>query len=302
MLALQFFALLFYSSLPSPVEFLDSNQALSAWRSRASPPIMVPTMGALHEGHASLVRQAAQLASLQDNPAGCIVSIFVNPTQFNDPKDLARYPRTLEADLDLCRAAGAAAVYAPAPHDIYPPDVSIESPPLPPVALLPCLEDTHRPGHFAGVAQVVLRLFRLVQPVTAIFGEKDWQQLQVITRMSAAHHPSTHILPSPTVREPDGLAMSSRNRFLSPSDRVRALAISRALRVAAEEPSPDAAEHAMRRILEEGGAQAEYAVIRDASTLLRPRAADSPPTAWRALVAARVGAVRLIDNAPWPSR
>lgn len=283
------------------MELLQTNAELATWRSLHAPPFLVPTMGALHDGHASLIRKASEAAVAAATPAPCIVSIFVNPTQFNDPKDLARYPRTLDSDLAMCRAAGAAAVYAPTADEIYPQGQAIETPPLPPVAFLPSLEDGHRPGHFAGVAQVVLRLFRLIDPCAALFGEKDWQQLQLVTALAAAHHPSTAIIPCHTIREPDGLAMSSRNRFLSPSDRVRALSLSRALSVAQCEHSPDAAESAMRRVLEEGGAQTEYAVIRDARTLTRPREHDAPPPAWRALIAARVGSVRLIDNAPWQS-
>ncbi len=259
-------------------------------------------MGALHEGHASLVRQAAALARAQSLPAGCVVSIFVNPTQFNDPGDLARYPRTLDADLALCHAAGASAVYAPAVHDIYPPGETVETPPLPAVASTPGLEDARRPGHFAGVCQVVLRLLRLVDPAAAVFGEKDWQQLQVITAMAATHHPSTRIIPGPTVREPDGLAMSSRNRFLSSDDRRRGLSLSQALTAAAQCADPAAAEAAMRGILDAAGVITEYAVVREASSLL-PLPAPSPSTSTRgrALIAARVGSVRLIDNAPWPA-
>ncbi len=263
-------------------------------------------MGALHEGHASLIRSAAEISILSQRahkkPTCCLVSIFVNPTQFNDPKDLARYPRTLEADLALCKSAGASAVYSPSAEDIYPPGQTIETPPLPPVATQPGLEDAHRPGHFAGVAQVVLRLFRLTLPWAAIFGEKDWQQLRLISEMTLTHHPSSHIISADTIREPDGLAMSSRNRFLADSDRATALSLSRALRAAAEAPTPDAAEQTMRQVLDKAGASTEYAVIRDAGTLLRPAPDQPPPDHWRALIAARVGSVRLIDNAAWAPR
>ncbi|MCG3122645.1 MAG: Pantothenate synthetase [Phycisphaerales bacterium] len=289
------------------MELLADNASLLAWRESAGPAVFVPTMGALHEGHAQLVRRGVALARASRlASAGCVVSIFVNPTQFNDPSDLARYPRTLEADLATCRAAGAAAVYAPSPADIYPPGQDIPVPPLPDVATRPALEDAHRPGHFAGVCQVVLRLFTLVRPAAAVFGEKDWQQLQVITAMTARERLGIEIIPEPTVREPDGLAMSSRNRFLSEHDRERALSLSRALKAAAAELSPAAAETAMRRVLDQAGVDTEYAVVRDAGTLLSV-GRDTPastgslsPPAYRALIAARVGSVRLIDNAPWP--
>jgi pantoate--beta-alanine ligase len=260
-----------------------------------SSGVFVPTMGALHEGHFALVRDARRRADLARAPV--VVSVFVNPTQFNDPKDLDRYPRTLGADAAGCQRAGADALYAPHVQDIYPPNEPVPVPPLPPVATQPGLEDAHRPGHFAGVVQVVSRLFSLVRPRAAIFGEKDWQQLRVIAAMSATLHPDIDIVPGPTVREPDGLAMSSRNVFLSPDDRAIARALSAALRAAQSEPTPTAAEDRMRRILLDAPvASIEYAVVRDAETLARP----DPARPARALIAARVGAVRLIDNAPWP--
>lgn len=275
---------------------------LDSWRDVAGPCVLVPTMGALHEGHASLIRQGAALAHQNNISGGCLVSIFVNPTQFNDPADLARYPRTLEADSAICQAAGAAAIYAPHADDIYPPGLAIETPPLPAVATEPGLEDAHRPGHFAGVCQVVLRLFHLVNPHTAIFGEKDWQQLQVLTAMTAGLELPIQIVPGPTVREADGLAMSSRNRFLSPDDRRRGLSLSRALAAANRQAMPDEAEREMSRTLKEAGAEIDYAVVRPASSLRKsawpPVASD---TRWRALIAARIGSVRLIDNAPWHS-
>jgi pantoate--beta-alanine ligase len=282
------------------VQTLTSNSALSAWHFAAGPCTFVPTMGALHEGHASLIRQGSKLAKDRGFSGGCVVSIFVNPTQFNDPKDLDRYPRTLEADLAICKASGASAVYAPGVDDIYPPASPIPTPALPQVATTPGLEDAHRPGHFAGVIQVVHRLFSLVRPTAAIFGEKDWQQLQVIRAMTLRDLPSIEIIPGETIRESDGLAMSSRNRFLSAQDRERGLSLSRALRAASLERTPDAAESAMRQILTSGGVEIEYAVVREAHSLLRT-ASNPSTTPWRALIAARVGPVRLIDNMPWPA-
>lgn len=261
----------------------------------------VPTMGALHEGHATLVRVAAAAAA----GAPVAVSIFVNPTQFDDPADLSRYPRTLPQDLELCRAAGATVVYAPSVEDVYPAGGSPagraggeSSPtPIPDQATKPGLEDGLRPGHFAGVCQVVRRLFELVRPQRAYFGEKDWQQLQVITAMTSMVSLPVRIVPVPTVREPDGLAMSSRNRFLSAEDRRRGLSLSMALCEARRAATPDQAEEIMTSVLREAGVTPDYAVVRDAATLLpRSNGATGP---MRALIAARVGAVRLIDNAAW---
>jgi pantoate--beta-alanine ligase len=287
-----------------------SNAELADALTELGPTVFVPTMGALHEGHASLIHQAAALAANR-RLAGASVSIFVNPTQFNDPNDFKRYPKPIEADLAICESAGAKLVYVPSVTDIYPPgppSVVIPTPPLPDVATQPKLEDAQRPGHFAGVCQVVSRLFDLMRPAAALFGEKDWQQLAVISAMERAMekvrtHPShnrshgrVEIIPCPTRRDPDGLAMSSRNVFLSPTDRTRALAISRALKLAASQATPAAAERAMIAELASESITPEYAVVRDAATL-QTFAGSSPG---RALIAARVGSVRLIDNAAWP--
>lgn len=262
--------------------------------------VLVPTMGALHDGHASLIRQGARLARAGSMTTGCVVTIFVNPTQFNDPRDFSRYPRTIDADLEICERAGASIVVVPGIETIYPPDETIETPPLPPVASEPGLEDAHRPGHFSGVCQVVLRLFRLLRPSAAVFGEKDWQQLQVIRAMTNRFAPRIEILPGPTVRSPDGLALSSRNSLLSAQDRPRALALSRALDAARRRSDPAAAEAAMVEVLAASGIDVEYAVVRDAETLLAITG-PGPPSRARALVAGRVGGIRLIDNTAWPS-
>lgn len=275
------------------MEFLEDIAELERFRPDAGEIVLIPTMGALHAGHESLVRHGAEMAK---GRGACVVWIFVNPTQFNDPADYARYPKTLHADLALCRRAGAQAVFAPQASEIYPKDSAVRVPSLPAVATAPQLEDRHRPGHFAGVCQVVLRFFELVRPRAAVFGEKDWQQLQVVRAMTEREMPETRIEPMPTVRDPDGLAMSSRNRFLDEAERTRALAISRALRAAADVPGVQAAEETMRRVLVESGIEPEYAVVRDGRTLLAPAAGPK-----RALIAARVGSVRLIDNAAWPA-
>jgi pantoate--beta-alanine ligase len=263
--------------------------------------VFVPTMGALHAGHGALVRRGAHEA--RSRGVACVVSIFVNPTQFNETADFARYPKTLDADLACCKEAGADVVYAPPVEEIYPPGVTIEVPRLPEQATLPGLEDARRPGHFAGVCQVVLRLFRLVQPAAAVFGEKDWQQLRVIAAMVRGEGLGIEIIPGETVREPDGLAMSSRNRFLDDDARVRAGAISEALRASQAAADPDGAEAVMAEVLAARGIQPEYAVVRGAQSLMRPAVAEDGDgaggTRWRALIAARIGGVRLIDNAAW---
>jgi pantoate--beta-alanine ligase len=265
--------------------------------------LFVPTMGALHDGHAALIRHAASLRDRggpQSSGPPVVVSIFVNPTQFNDAADLARYPRTLEADVAICYQAGADAVFTPDAETVYPPGVTIATPPLPQAATDPKLEDALRPGHFAGVCQVVARLFDLVKPSAAIFGEKDFQQLAVIRAMTANAMLPIEIIPAPTVRESDGLAMSSRNRFIPEGKRQQAAAISRALceASAAANATPQKAEAAMHRILIEAGfaeSDIQYAVVRDASTLTAP-VAGRPG---RALIAVSLPPVRLIDNAPW---
>jgi pantoate--beta-alanine ligase len=252
----------------------------------------VPTMGALHDGHGQLIRRAAQ-----EPGTTVVVSIFVNPTQFDDPKDFARYPKTLDSDAVICEAAGASIVYAPSVEDVYPPGEVLSPAPIPPQATTPRLEDGQRRGHFEGVCTVVKRLFELVRPSVAYFGEKDWQQLQVIAAMTKLAGLGVTIAPVETVRDPDGLAMSSRNRFLSPEDRVRGLSLSRALRACQRASTPMEAEGIMRAELEASQVVADYAVVRDAATLMP--VAESSRGPWRALIAARVGSVRLIDNAAW---
>jgi pantoate--beta-alanine ligase len=254
--------------------------------------VLVPTMGALHLGHTTLIKRAAELAG----QGPCVVSIFVNPTQFNEKADFDRYPRTPKMDMDMCREAGATIVFAPDVETMYPTPEAAPVPPLPAVASQPGLEDGFRPGHFAGVCQVVLRLFHLLEPVAAFFGEKDWQQLQVITAMTRQEGLGIRIVPHATIRDPDGLAMSSRNRLLSDEERRAALAIPRALTAAGAAPDPAAAERAMREELERSTLQVEYAVVRDAATLIGPPGRAGG----RALIAARSGRTRLIDNAPWP--
>jgi pantoate--beta-alanine ligase len=251
---------------------------------------LVPTMGALHAGHLSLVEAAERECRLT------IVSIFVNPTQFGPGEDFNRYPRNQESDLEFLAGGGEKRiVFAPATEVIYPPGfatrVEVDGPAAP-------LEGRFRPGHFQGVATVVLKLFTLAAPDRAYFGRKDYQQSLVVRRMAADLDLPIEIEVCPTVREADGLALSSRNRYLSSAERERALAISRGLRLAARlvaEGTRDAATIVarMENLLEQARLQIDYVSIADRDTLEPLRSIDRPAVA---LVAARVGATRLIDN------
>lgn len=286
--------------MPDPfrMRIISSQEELQSATSKLRRPhglggVLIPTMGALHAGHAALIAHGSKLAKQTSSP--CVVSIFVNPTQFNEKADFDRYPRTLDVDLAICKDSGADYIFAPMTDTMYPTTPAAPIPPLPSVAVTPNLEDGFRPGHFAGVCQVVLRLFKLLNPDAANFGEKDWQQLQVIAAMTREARLPITIIPHPTLRDPDGLAMSSRNRFLSPDERRAALAIPHALQAAANHSTPEAAEAVMRSLLATSGLTVEYAVIRDAQSL--GPVAGKPG---RALIAARSGKTRLIDNAPWP--
>ncbi|MBE0617045.1 MAG: pantoate--beta-alanine ligase [Proteobacteria bacterium] len=258
-------------------------------RARGQRVALVPTMGFLHEGHAALLHRARELADL------VVVSIFVNPTQFGPHEDLERYPRDLEGDRKLCRSAGVDLIFAPPVNEMYPvgflTHVDVEG-------LTQPLCGASRPGHFRGVATVVAKLFLAVEPDVAVFGEKDYQQLQVVRRMVRDLNLAVEIVGVPTVREPGGLARSSRNAYLSAEERDRALSLYRALEgaqalVSRGEDRPAAVEMAARNILEAAGAQVEYAEVRDPETL--ERAEHVAPRALLAL-AAYVGRTRLIDN------
>ncbi len=254
----------------------------------------VPTMGALHEGHAALLR----LARERVGTGPVVASVFVNPLQFGAGEDLDRYPRTLDADLEICAAAGVDVVFAPSTEEVYPggePQVTLDPGPL-----AAELEGRSRPGHFRGVLTVVAKLFGLVGPDLAVFGEKDYQQLVLIRRMVADLCLGVEIVGAETHREPDGLAMSSRNRYLDPDQRRDAAVLSRALSAAqaAGPEGPEAALTAARAEL--AGASAvdvDYLVL--TTTDLEPLPEEVPPgTTGRLLVAARVGDTRLIDNMP----
>ncbi len=259
--------------------------------------IFVPTMGALHEGHLALIRKAARLAG---DELAVVVSVFVNPAQFNEPADFSSYRRDLDRDVDLAADAGATCVFAPDVREVYPDELdgSKRDPgPMPRVATEPGLEDQFRPGHFAGVVMVVRRLFDLVGPSAAVFGEKDWQQLQVVRALCTMDKRAIEIVAHETVRESDGLAMSSRNSRLNLEERKRAASLYRALCASQQESTPERAEKAMRQLLDREGVQTEYAVVRDAETLLPPERRDGP---LRALIAGRFGEARLLDNIAWP--
>ena len=239
---------------------------------------VVMTMGALHDGHVALLRAARAQAD------AVVLTVFVNPLQFGPGEDLDRYPRTLEADLALAAAEGVDLVFAPTPDVVYPaePLVRVTAGPLGEV-----LEGAHRPGHFDGVLTVVLKLLHLVRPDVALFGEKDAQQLACIRRMVADLDVPVDVVGVPTVREPDGLALSSRNRYLSPDERSTALALSRALREVAD--TGDVA--AGRAVLD-----AEAGVAVDYLERVDPLSFDPDPSGTLVVVAARVGTTRLIDN------
>jgi pantoate--beta-alanine ligase len=234
-----------------------------------------------------------------------VATIFVNPTQFGPREDFSRYPRTLEADLRIAQAAGAVAVFVPSAETIYPDGLeaargAADAWPLPPAATRPRLEDAMRPGHFGGVCQVVARLLDLCRPAEAHFGEKDFQQLRVIMEMvdrSQGRWDGLRVVPGPTVRERDGLAMSSRNRYLSSERRDTALGVYRALQMAMSAQRPATAESLMRETLEQHGFEIDYAVVRDARTLMPVSGLETP---CRALIAARLPEVRLIDNMAMP--
>lgn len=205
---------------------LENVHELRTWRRQAGRVLLVPTMGALHEGHARLVREARRMAG---ESARVAATIFVNPLQFGPNEDFDRYPRTLESDLRLCEEAGADLVFAPPVHEVYHPDRSIR---ITESSLSTVLCGASRPGHFDGVCTVVAKLFNLVQPDEALFGRKDYQQLAVIRRLVRDLDIPVIVHGVETVREPDGLAMSSRNRYLSPEERAQAPALQAALRKA----------------------------------------------------------------------
>lgn len=264
---------------------------MSAWRATVARVGLVPTMGALHAGHLSLVERARR-----DTDA-TVVSIFVNPTQFGPNEDFTKYPRQEDRDLAMLERAGVAAAFVPSVEEMYPPGDRMR---VDPGAIAAPLEGAARPGHFVGVATVVSKLFEIVRPDVAYFGQKDFQQLRVLQTVARERYPAIRVVGCPTGREPDGLAMSSRNAYLDPRERAAALALSRGLTAAQQAWSrgtrdPLRLGNQVRAVIEKEPAVAlEYVSVADPTTLAELRLPAN-----RAVIslAARVGKTRLIDNA-----
>lgn len=279
-----------FASLP------ELRQQTSVWKKKALRVGFVPTMGNLHAGHFALIDLA------RENSDIVVSSIFVNPTQFGPNEDYARYPRTEQSDLDGLENAGCDAVFLPTADVMYPfGSKNYVQMHVPGITDILC--GAHRPGHFNGVATVVARLFNMVQPDIAVFGRKDYQQLQVIRYMTREMSFPVEIIPAPTLREESGLAMSSRNQYLSTEDRVTAAEIYRTLQImrdsylqgiAAEQIEQKAYER-----LQSFGFDVDYAELRSAELGSLARAQSSKRVA---LIAARLGLTRLIDNIEFESR
>ena len=277
------------------LELIETIDNLRERLSRRSPKGaggrgLVPTMGALHEGHAALIRTARRECDT------VVVSIFVNPLQFDRPDDLERYPRTLPRDLDMCRDLDVDVVFAPSPREMYP-QPAVCTVDVGPLGNHLC--GKFRPGHFRGVATVVLKLLQIASPDRAYFGEKDAQQLAIVKRMVSDLNVPVDIVGVPTVREPDGLAMSSRNRHLTASDRELAISLYRALlaacrAIAGGEQRPDAVRQAAARAIPDSPIlKLEYLEVVDPATL-QPLDVVVMPA--RVAGALWVGSTRLIDN------
>ena len=304
----------------APVLLITKAELAAARPGLPAPVVLVPTMGALHAGHRALLRAARARAGLDPAAGSVIVSIFVNPLQFRPGEDLDRYPRTLEADLAMCAEEGVRAVFAPSAAEVYPggqPEVTVDPGPMGRV-----FEGEFRPGFFGGVLTVVLKLFHLIRPDVAVFGEKDAQQLALVRRLVSDTDLGLAIEPVPTVRDADGLATSSRNRYLSAADRALALALPRALRAGAAAAAagaaagdgpgdapgdgpgdgPGAGDAAAVLAAAQEVLRAEPALAVDYVAVVDPRtfAPAGPGYAGPALIVAAVtaGGTRLIDNVP----
>ena len=265
----------------------------SAWAAAAERIAFVPTMGALHDGHLALVAKAKTLADR------FVVSIFVNPLQFNDPADLERYPRQEESDLAKLEAAGCDLVWLPTAKDLYPEGFATT---VSVAGVSERWEGEHRPGHFDGVATVVAKLLNSVRPSVALFGEKDFQQLAVIRRMATDLGIRGEIVGVPTVRDRDGLALSSRNALLSPDERRSAVALPNALigareAIAAGRPVGEALRQAKQALVDAGFPKIDYLALVDAATL---EPLEKPHGEMRLIAAATIGTTRLIDNIAVP--
>ncbi len=281
-------------SIPVVTTIEQVRQAVREARGQGLVIGFVPTMGALHEGHVRLIEECREAAGF------VVVSIFVNPTQFGPSEDFQRYPRTPEEDHRKCAEAAASLIFEPGVEAMYPHGLISTFVEVP--VLSGTLEGAYRPGHFRGVATVVMKLFGIVAPDLAFFGEKDYQQLQVIRRMVADLDVPVEIRGVPTVREPDGLALSSRNRYLDPDERRAAICLSAALNAArkavgAGETDADRVRQILRATIQsERLATLDYAEVADAATL-EPLADLGPGHRAVALLAVRIGSTRLIDNA-----
>ena len=264
---------------------------IADWRREGRRVCLVPTMGALHDGHLGLIAAGRKAA---DRVAA---TIFVNPAQFGAGEDFAAYPRDEARDAALLERAGCDMLFAPSAAEMYPPGFAVE---VRVKGLSDCLCGAARPGHMDGVAQVVAKLLNQAGADAAIFGEKDWQQLAIVRRMVRDLDIATEILACPTIREPDGLAMSSRNRYLDPEQRRVAPGLNRALvstaaRIAGGEPAEEACAAAARGLLKAGFDKVDYIEAREGETLA-PVAVHDPETPTRVFGAARLGRARLIDN------
>ena len=274
---------------------LHSLDALREWQQNVNwfdkKTSFVPTMGALHEGHVSLIRKAAELGEL------VVVSILVNPTQFNDAEDFQSYPRTLERDTAMAQCAGAHAVFAPQPEDLYrgtPEAVRVEW-----GSLTDAFEGAHRPGHFDGVVAVVDLLFESVRPSLAVFGEKDLQQVAVVKRLARERHPALEVVVGELIRDANGLALSSRNARLDSEGLKLALTLSRALKKvrkgwADERPMSEVLMEARAALEATPGLTLEYLDAVNGNTFESHSGTDAAPT--HVVIAAHVQGVRLIDN------
>jgi pantoate--beta-alanine ligase len=279
------------SALPTVRTVASLRRAVEGWRERRERVALVPTMGALHAGHLALVVRARELADR------VVASLFVNPAQFAPNEDFSRYPRNEAEDAEKLAAAGCHLLYAPPVEEIYPAGFAVT---VDPGVLAARLCGLFRPGHFQGVATVVTKLLLEARPDTACFGEKDYQQLQIIRRVVRDLDIAVRIEGVATVREADGLALSSRNAYLSPAERAVAPALHRSLtdaaaRVAAGVPPREVEATAARHLKQAGFGSVDYVAICDAEKL--------DPLAWldrpgRALAAVRLGTTRLIDNVP----
>lgn len=272
------------------MEIVKTIAAMRALRPTYPRLALVPTMGALHAGHMSLIAHA------KNNAPVVGVSIFVNPTQFGPKEDYTKYPRPIEDDLDKCESAGVDFVFNPLPEEMYPPSIPDVTVDLPTLASV--LEGKHRPGHFKGVCQIVAKLFNITQPSAACFGQKDYQQLRIIEAMTQSLNMPIDIIPCPTLRDPDGLAMSSRNMYLSPEDRQRALSISRALMLAYGEfksgiRQANRLTTTMQKVMLEQHLSIDYVASVDPLTFKSVDKVEGPTLL---AIAARVGNTRLIDN------